>query len=144
MLTLQLEKKDKARFNEDQGSNAGSHSRSAGAAPAGPARQDSTTGEGYDNGEQRVTAVTTSTGNAGAEDTPAYTEHDAARQAADSGSQSNLKGDDSLVAAPGPVPVDENDEQVVGPIDTAGQDDKASVQTGQTGQSGRSSKKNKK
>lgn len=86
--------------------------------------------------------MTTSTGNAGAEDTPAYTEHDNARQAADTGSQSNVKGDD-LVTAPGPVPVDDNDEQVVGPIEPA-QDDKASVQTGQTGQSGRSSKKNKK
>lgn len=68
--------------------------------------------------------MTTSAGHAGAEDTtPAYTEHDAARQGAD-------KGDNSLVTAPGPVPVDENPEQVVGPIDTAGQDDRASVQTG--------------
>lgn len=87
--------------------------------------------------------MTTSTGNAGAEDTPAYTEHDSARQAADTGSQSNVKSGEDLATAPGPVPVDENDEQVVGPIEPA-QDDKVSVQTGQTGQSGRSSKKNKK
>lgn len=73
--------------------------------------------------------MTTSTGSAGvapasAEDTPAYTEHD------------NNAGEAVV-----PAPIDPNNEQVIGPIDTAGQDDQASVQTGQSGRSGKNKSK---